>query len=200
MNLNGGGILPVALDESGSLQFLFGLERDYWIDSIKGWCDFGGKSDLNELRIDTACRECEEETNGFLGNIDDLKKIVNNNLILKIETAQYDSYVVYIKYDQNLPIYFNRNYKCIEKYQPELLEKSGLFEKREIKWFSIDEIIISELEFRKFYWKEFISIILDKKNNIKKKIDCFLKKDNQNEKIKTSISLLNIKLLEEISP
>ena len=99
MNLNGGGILPVALDESGSLKFLFGLERDYWIDSIKGWCDFGGKCDKDEIRFETACRECEEETNGFLGDIEDIKKLVNNNLIFKIETSQYDSYLVNIEYE-----------------------------------------------------------------------------------------------------
>ena len=86
MNLNGGGLLPVATDNSGNLKFLFGLERDHWIDSIKGWSDFGGATDGDENRFDTACREGEEEMVGFLGDKTELKK----NVMEKKEIAILD--------------------------------------------------------------------------------------------------------------
>jgi hypothetical protein len=46
------------------------------------------------------------------------------------------------------------------------LSKSKLFEKIEIKWFSIDEIKRSKEEFRNFY-QDILEIILDNENNLK---------------------------------
>lgn len=171
MNLNGGGLLPVAKDNSGNVKFLFGLERDHWIDSIKGWSDFGGATDGNETRFETACREGEEEMVGFLGNKNDLKKDVMENLILCITTSKYDSHLYGIKYDENLPIYFNNNFKCVETHNPQLLEKEGLYEKREICWMSLDDLIIRKNEFRNFYANEFIPTILKNKKMILNKLN-----------------------------
>ena len=170
MNLNGGGLLPVATDNDGNLRFLFGLERDHWIDSIKGWSDFGGATDGEETRFDTACREGEEEMVGFLGDKTDLKKNVMENLILCISTSKYDSHLYGVKYDKNLPYYFNNNFKCVEKNNPELLEKEGLYEKREMCWMSIDDLIVRKNEFRKFYANEFIPTIIENKKTILKKM------------------------------
>tara|TARA_B100001093_G_scaffold220153_1_gene211170 strand:- start:1339 stop:1893 length:555 start_codon:yes stop_codon:yes gene_type:complete len=179
MNLNGGGLLPVAIDNSGNIKFLFGLERDHWIESCKGWSDFGGATDGVENRLDTACREGEEEMVGFLGSSDDLKKSVIENLILCISTPKYDSHLYSIKYDENLPYYFNNNFKCIEKYNPELLEKEGLYEKREMCWMSLDDLIIRRDEFRKFYAREFIPTILENKKTIIKKLKILDNKYNK---------------------
>lgn len=176
MNLNGGGILPVAIDDDGNLKFLFGLERDHWIDSVKGWSDFGGATSNEETRFETACREGEEETVGFLGNINELKKIVMERLIVCISTTKYDSHIFGIKYDENLPKYFNNNFKCIEKYKPDIFEDEGIYEKREMCWMSIDDLIIRKNEFRKFYANEFIPVILENKKMIFNKMNLLMNK------------------------
>lgn len=197
MNLNGGGLLPVALDNTGNIKFLFGLERDHWIDSVKGFCDFGGASDGDETRFDTACREAEEELVGFLGSSEELMKEATENLIVKLVTNKYDSYLFAITYDEKLPLYFNRNFLCVEKYNPEIFEKEGIYEKRQLVWISKDELITRKDEFRKFYANEFIPQILDKMHHIEKKLRCLHGIKNQGN-IKNTKSLLNIKFLEKL--
>jgi len=197
MNLNGGGLLPVALDNTGNIKFLFGLERDHWISSVKGFCDFGGASDNEETRFETACREAEEELVGFLGSSEELMKEATENLIIKLETDKYDSYLFSINYDENLPLYFNRNFTCVEKYNPEIFEKEGIYEKRQILWISKDELITRKDEFRNFYANEFIPQILDRIHQIEKKLKCLYGiKGHSN--LKSTKSLLNIKFLEKL--
>lgn len=183
MELNGGGLLPVALDSMGNIKFLFGLERDYWIDSVKGLCDFGGAAEGDENRFEAACREAEEELVGFLGNSDELMKEVTENLIITLSGKNYSSYVFAVSYDEKLPLYFNRNFRCIEKHTSNLFEKTGIYEKRQIIWISKDELKTRNDEFRLFYAQEFITQLLDKMHQIEKKIKCLYNiKNNSNMK------------------
>lgn len=174
MNLNGGGLLPVTIDNSGNLKFLFGLERDSWIDSVKGWSDFGGATEGTESRFETACREGEEEMVGFLGDKESLEKNVMEKLILCISTSKYDSHLYGVKYDENLPQYFNNNFKCVEKIRPDILEQEGIYEKRQMIWMSIDDLKLKKNEFRKFYANEFIPTIIENRKIIMRKLNIIL--------------------------
>jgi len=69
----GGSILPVTI-HNNKLYFLFGKERD--IDENPGWSDFGGGTDKGESFLQTASREGSEELTGFLGNKDDIRRLL----------------------------------------------------------------------------------------------------------------------------
>ena len=56
-----------------------------------------------------------------------------------------------IPYDPNFPFYFNNHFNFIEKYLPHLIGQNGYYEKRKIKWMTIQEIIRKQSHFRQFY-------------------------------------------------
>ena len=158
----GAGILPVAKYRN-KLYFLLASEV-----SDKKYSDFGGKSHKNESRYETAIREAYEEINGFFGNKNEFKKLVDNNYLLKIDKYDntYTSYLIKINYDYNLPLYFNNNSKFMQDNFKELIDKNGFFEKRNIKWFSIDEL--KKLKNVRNFYIEIIELLIDNENIIKK--------------------------------
>lgn len=162
----GGGIIPVSLVR-GKLLFLFGKEAEE-----KKWSDFGGGREGNETRFETAIREGCEELNGFLGCRNKLKKMVQSNIIMTLDTEKLRTYLFLIDYDDNLCHYFNNNSKFIKQKMPHKVNKKGLFEKSEIGWFTIEELQHSPGQFRNFYQRVIDNIILhhrDILNEAKKK-------------------------------
>lgn len=138
-----GSILPVCMYKN-KLYFLFSKENKKE-ESAKGWSDFGGSSENNETPYKTALREGLEESSGFLNPTELAKKGV-----YKIVNNTYHVFIVKLDYDPQLPIYFNRMHKFIEHKMPDALD-NVLFEKQEMQWFSIDEMIKRKKEFRSFY-------------------------------------------------
>ena len=149
-----GSILPVAFHKN-TLFFLFGKENE--LADTPGWSDFGGGVNGNETPYHTALREGSEELTGFLGDETVLKKY---NIIHKILWNTYNLHIIFIPYDENLPTYFNTNHTFLwKRLNKRLLNKTKLFEKQEIKWFSIDEMKERRVEFRNFY-RNIIDIII----------------------------------------
>ena len=138
-----GSILPVCMYKN-KLYFLFGKESKKET-SAKGWSDFGGGCENNETPYKTALREGLEESSGFLNPIELVKKGV-----YKIVHNTYHVFIVKIEYDSQLPVYFNRMHKFIEHKMPDALD-TVLFEKQEMQWFSLDDMIKRRNEFRSFY-------------------------------------------------
>jgi hypothetical protein len=95
-------------------------------------------------------------------------------LILCISTSKYDSHLYGVKYDENLPQYFNNNFKCVEKIRPDILEQEGIYEKRQMMWMSIDDLKLKKNEFRKFYANEFIPTIIENRKIIMRKLNMIL--------------------------
>lgn len=158
----GAGILPISY-HCGKLCLLLGQERyDYT------WSDFGGGKNPGESYIKTALREGEEELNGLLGTGRYLAELVNNNYIAEIGNGDsYSSFVFKIKYDNRLPMYFNNNNIFIEKNLKNIIETShlehnGLFEKKRIKWFSLEEIEKDYTIFRPHFVPILKSIVSNK--------------------------------------
>ena len=158
----GGGILPVAL-HNNQMYFLFSQEEKTK-DNNK-WSDFGGSREGSESHYQTAMREGYEESSGFFGSEDQLKQLIRKNKIVTIDIDTYATYIFKIDYDKNLPTYFNNNFKFIEKKIPQLVAKNGLFEKRQLRWFSINDIIRKKHMFRIWY-KPILNIILQNKKEI----------------------------------
>ena len=163
--LMGAGILPVSIYKN-TLCFLFGAE-----ESDKRWSDFGGKSERNESKFETAVREGYEELNGFLGNKTEIKNTVNNNLVLRLNTEhnKYSTFIFKTNYDEIMPFYFDNVHKFINKNLPNEVDKNGLFEKCKIRWFTIEELKNERIKFRYFY-RHIVDQILENEDTIQKRV------------------------------
>jgi len=161
----GAGILPISIHNS-NIFFLFGKDAKNNL-----WSDFGGKSESSETTYQTAIREGAEELNGFLGSGNKLSTIVNSNKLLTIHYHKYTIYVFLTNYDTNLPLYYNNNYDYLNvKLSPIIkpsptLKHTGLLEKKEIRWFSYNDIIVEHNNFRQFY-RPILDIIIKEYPNI----------------------------------
>jgi len=141
----GAGILPVSL-HNGNLYFLFGQE-----EQEHTWSDFGGGSKADESALQTALREGYEELNGFYGSMNEFKHMVKNNTLLRVRTDTYTTIIVKVPYDTTFPTYFNNHHKFMKTHFPQLIDKNGFFEKRQIKWMTIMEMKQTKNKFRSHY-------------------------------------------------
>ena len=141
----GAGVLPVALHQ-GQLFFLFGEEFDE-----HKWIDFGGGAKAGESLLQNAVREGCEELNGFFGSANEFKHLIKTQLLMKLNLETYTSFLVQVAYDPNLPFYFNNHHKFIKAHLPHLVGKNGLFEKRQIRWMTLQDIQEKRSQFRHYY-------------------------------------------------
>ena len=175
-----GSILPVAF-YNNQLYFLFGKENPLE-DSQKGWSDFGGGVDAGETPYKAAIREGGEELTGFLGDIESLLK---KGGIYKIVHNDYHVHIFLMKYDENLPIYYNNNHSFLwKRMDNHLLNKTKLFEKIEIGWFSEQSLRTQRNEFRGFY-REIVDKIRDEIPQIEKKMRTKINKIEKSRKNRT---------------
>jgi 8-oxo-dGTP pyrophosphatase MutT (NUDIX family) len=149
--MTGSSVLPVALYK-GKLYFLFGKENDKE-DSAKGFSDFGGGIEKGETVTETAIREGAEEITGFLGNPSQLKSLIRKNGgMMRICIPDYYTHVFPLQYDAALPNYYNQNHQFLwNRMDKDLLNRTKLFEKIEIQWFTVNQMKYRIKEFRGFY-------------------------------------------------
>jgi 8-oxo-dGTP pyrophosphatase MutT (NUDIX family) len=145
-----GSILPFTI-HNGKVYFLFGKENS--LADTPGFSDFGGGVEGNEDPFQTALREGGEELTGFLGDSNALEKLINKNGgFYKMVHNTYNIHVIYIDYDENLPKYYNQNHEFLwKRMNKKYLNNTKLFEKIEIKWFSISHMKKHKNKFRNFY-------------------------------------------------
>jgi hypothetical protein len=156
----GSGVIPVALHKN-KVYYLFGKEGSMERDKNCHWGDFGGSAKTGEDLLDTTTREGAEELNGFFGSKHDFEKYILKNKVDEIAYDKRYTYLVRADYDEKLPYYFNNNYKFICEYLKGHVEHptNGLFEKSEIRWFTIDELKRERHIFRD-YFRNIIDIII----------------------------------------
>lgn len=156
-----GSILPVAIHK-GKLYFLFGKENE--LADTPGFSDFGGRVEAGETPFSAALREGAEELCGFLGDEKELGDLIQKNGgTYDIVKDKYFVHIFCIDYDENLPTHYNQNrrflWSKLSETEKKLLEKTKLFEKAEIGWFSVHEMKKRVGEFRPFYQKTIWSIV-----------------------------------------
>lgn len=154
-----GSMLPIGY-KNGKIMFLFGKENSLE-DSSKGWSDFGGGCENNETPLETAFREGGEELTFFLGDGNDIKEYVSKNGgVFPIVHDTYHFHLFYKPYDPKLPEYYNNNHRHLWKHMnKDILNKSKLFEKIEIQWFSINDIRRRIKEFRGFFQEKILYVL-----------------------------------------
>ena len=184
----GAGILPTTIYKN-KLYFLFGKENKYE-DTAPGFGDFGGGENKNESFIETAIREGCEELTGFLGSEDDIRNLLNRygtyNIDAKTSSgAIYRIHLFPLEYDDKLPFYYNNNQKFLQKrLYPNVIKKSKIFEKEEIRWICVDDLLKMKGLFR-FFYKKTLGRIYDERNSIKKFIEGSLNKKTGHLKKRT---------------
>jgi len=170
----GAGILPTTI-HNGKLYFLFGKESKYE-DSAPGFSDFGGGTDNTESFLETAVREAGEEFTGFLGNDNDIRKMLHKCGTYNIDhkTDGHKTYRMHIfpfEYNEWLPYYYNNNQRFLQKrLPPKVFKTTKIFEKAEIRWIPIDDLQKMRPQFRS-YFQNIIDMILNQKDSIKKFIE-----------------------------
>lgn len=186
--MGGAGILPTTIYKN-KLYFLFGKENKYE-DTAPGFSDFGGGTDNKETFLETAIREGCEELTGFLGSSEDLKKKLEINGTYNIDNKSphgsiYRIHIFPMEYDHLLPFYYNNNQRFLQKrLDPEVIKKSKIFEKEEIRWVCIDEIKKMKPQVR-FFFKPIVDRLYNEREDIKKFIMKGLKVGTPNLKKRT---------------
>jgi 8-oxo-dGTP pyrophosphatase MutT (NUDIX family) len=156
-----GSILPVCI-HNNKLYFLFGEENKFE-DSSPGWADFGGGCEPNETPYQTALREGSEELTGFLGSPSDLKKYDT----LKFTHNDYHVFMIHVPYNETLVDCYNKNHDFLwKRMNNQLLAKSKLFEKQQIRWFSVNEMMKNKKKFRHFY-RDMVDILYQQQHQIR---------------------------------
>jgi hypothetical protein len=156
----GSSILPACF-YNGKLYFLFGKENA--LADTPGWSDFGGGVEPGENELETAVREGGEELTGFLGGPVELRKLTKHFHIVRMPT--YVVHIIHLPYDthQMLPEYYNNNHRFLwERMDKKMLNDTKLFEKIEVGWFTVEDMIRRRSEFRGFYQEIVDNILADK--------------------------------------
>jgi 8-oxo-dGTP pyrophosphatase MutT (NUDIX family) len=173
----GAGVLPACL-MNNRLYFLFGKENKF--ADTPGWSDFGGGTMGKESNLETAIREGTEELTGCLGN---LRQVLLSHGYLAIPVPKFN-YVMHIfpyPYDTQLVDYFNNTRQFLDtKLSNTFIKKSKIFEKSEIKWFSVEEMVKHKNSFRS-YFREIVDLLEQEAPKIKS----FLQTKKKNTKTKT---------------
>jgi 8-oxo-dGTP pyrophosphatase MutT (NUDIX family) len=175
------GILPTAW-HNNQLYFLFGKEQAW--DETPGFADFGGGQEKGESLEDTASREGAEELTGFLGSEPDIRRLLRHPKVFPVDMKNpdnpkhhYRTYVVPCEYNTDLPRFFNNNQRFLrERLTPAFMKKTHIFEKEEIRWFRVHELLHPSVlaQFRPFY-REMVSLIHEQREAIQKKLFSFRK-------------------------
>ena len=177
----GSSILPACF-YNGKLYFLFGKENS--LADTPGWSDFGGGVEEGETIYDTALREGSEELSGFLGDGKQIGSLITKNGgVYKMQFETYHVHLFKMEFNAELVKHYNDNHRFLwQRMNKRYLTNSKLFEKIEIKWFSLDEMKSRKNEFRNFYGN-IIDIILKEEANIKKFL-CATRKHHSKNKTK----------------
>jgi hypothetical protein len=104
----------------------------------------------------------------YFFSINNISFPANNNETYNIEfnDGKYRMHIFPYEYDEKLPFYYNNNQRFLQKrLEPELIKKSKIFEKAEIKWVCVDDLPKMRKEFR-FYFKVVVDDIIKQKNEI----------------------------------
>jgi len=171
----GSGVLPTTI-HNNTLYFLFGKENKF--ADTPGWSDFGGGTEQGESFLETASREASEESTGFLGSKQEIKKqlLKKGSYYIDIPTANantnikakniYRMYLLPMRYSEELPHYYNNNQKFLQTHLDEMIiKKSKIFEKAEIQWIPFTQLLQKKSTFRS-YFQNTIEILIKQQQQI----------------------------------
>jgi hypothetical protein len=118
---------------------------------------------------------------GFLGDHLQLQKYISSYGVHHLESPiDYHIHILFSPYDEKLPSYYNQNHRFLcEHMDKHVLQKTKLFEKIEIQWFSMDDMKKYRNVFRPFY-QTIVDFLIFKQSEVKP----FLRKSKKKGKNK----------------
>jgi 8-oxo-dGTP pyrophosphatase MutT (NUDIX family) len=155
--IHGCGVMPIGWvgGKNGRVMFLLGREQrfDGWSGSGK-YADFGGGIEKGENVLDCAAREGYEESMGFFGGLDELRRKVTPgdrdfvDAFVAPGRSEHMVFAVKMYYNKYLPKTFEDVFKYIVKCADKLPQgkyvvkgcPEGFIEKDEIRWFGFTEL------------------------------------------------------------
>jgi hypothetical protein len=144
---------------TGKIMFLLGKEYRPNERDHDTFSDFGGGPDPGEDPLATAIRECEEESMGFIK----IKLPWNKGPIVSYVCGRpprcFYIFLLQYKYQSNIVTDYHLFWeKALSEGR--VMEGNGLYEKSELRWFSLDEILDPRNTklFRKSFLKDFKDI------------------------------------------
>jgi hypothetical protein len=165
----GSGVLPTTI-HNNTLYFLFGKENKF--ADTPGWSDFGGGTEQGESFLETASREASEESTGFFGSKQEIKKqlLKNGTYYIDIQNTKakntYRLYLLPMRYSEELPYYYNNNQRFLQTHLDEtIIEKSKIFEKAEIQWMPMTQLLQKKPTFRS-YFQNTVEILIKQQKQI----------------------------------
>uniref|UniRef100_A0A6C0LC75 Uncharacterized protein n=1 Tax=viral metagenome TaxID=1070528 RepID=A0A6C0LC75_9ZZZZ len=178
----GSGVLPTTI-HNNTLYFLFGKENKF--ADTPGWSDFGGGTEQSESFLETASREASEESTGFLGSKEEIKKKLLKNRTYYIDIPNtraknvYRMYLLPIRYSEELPYYYNNNQRFLQCHLDEtIIKTSKIFEKAEIQWMSVTQLLQKKPLFRS-YFQPTVEILIKQQKQIMQFIQGSLAKEKK---------------------
>lgn len=141
----GGGVLPYWVNE-GVIYFL--LSKEGFGSAKNTWCDFGGAKDRGETLLDSAARECWEESRGILGDLKTIRKKISQSAPIG---KKYGMFFLEVDRSQDLT---NNN------FVKRTFSDFHRMEKTEIAWVKADDVfkavisgdrVSSSIELRGFF-------------------------------------------------
>ena len=147
------GILPFYLNpENDTLYYLIARESHTHPSHAGLYSDFGGAKDDGETNLETAAREGYEESMGFFGKYEQIKKNISHKPeCMKLVTKSYTTYLFYMDYCPNIIKYMNYHFNFIKINAPHLINETNcIYEKDHFMLKTLDELSKNE-KIRPFY-------------------------------------------------
>lgn len=163
--ISGCGVLPIAIiggrgsqrgrQRGRKLMFLLSREQEFkgWKGSGK-YADFGGAIEKGENVLDCAAREGYEESMGFMGSLEEMRKKVtptDKDFVDAFTVPNENNHMMFVVkmyYNKYLPKMFRDVFEYITKCGTKIPEgkivvagcPEGFIEKDELRWVSFDEL------------------------------------------------------------
>ena len=159
------GVLPYSFDHDGHLVYLLGREKPSKKPTDNNrWSDFGGSPEPEDLdSVYSAAREAYEESMGFLGTVEDIKRLIEINKTHVFNERGVVVFLVHVPYDSTLPGRYADVYTYIRRGLRDFktCRKKGYFEKTAVAWVTRDDILSFPSDYRPPFIKTFRKIIRD---------------------------------------
>ena len=153
------GVIPYSFDHEGRLVYLLGREKPSKKSYINNkWSDFGGSPEPTDTSDeDSASREAYEESMGFLGTQNEIKRLIEINKSYVFRNRGIVVFVVHIPYDSTLPRHYADVYTYIRKgiTNFKTCRRTGYFEKTAIAWVTKNDILDYPEDYRSCFVKTF---------------------------------------------
>ena len=177
--------LPVTI-HNNKLHFLFAKEAND--DSAPGFSDFGGGVEADENIYEAGLREFAEESTGCFGDESKIRVMVEKyGKVLPLVHNTYNIHIFRMDYDSSNVSFFNNTHSFIHSRLKDcdFLRSTKIFEKVEMSWMTVLDMIRRRDEFRPFY-REIVDKLVSKDEI--KRIKTFLRNSKLIRKTVSKIS------------